>query len=55
MLKALLSDTGRVYLRNRKLEGWTVAQALHDLSYLLGKPLHDPSVVATGNVCFGLT
>jgi cytochrome oxidase Cu insertion factor (SCO1/SenC/PrrC family) len=42
-LKALLSDTGRVYLRNRKLEGWTVPEALHDLSYLMGKPLGDPS------------
>jgi cytochrome oxidase Cu insertion factor (SCO1/SenC/PrrC family) len=43
VLKALLSDTGRVYLRNRKLEGWTVPQALHDLSYLVGKPIHDRS------------
>jgi protein SCO1 len=41
-LKALLSDTGRVYLRNRNLEGWTVPQALHNLSYLVQKPLHAP-------------
>lgn len=43
VLKSLLSETGRVYLANRKLEGWTVPQALHDLSYLVGKPLPESS------------
>lgn len=39
VLKSLLSDAGRVYLANRNLEGWTVPEALHNLSYLVGKPL----------------
>ena len=43
VLKSLLSDTGRVYLRNRKLEGWTVPQALHDLSSIVGKPINGSS------------
>jgi protein SCO1/2 len=40
-LNSLLSKTGRLYLSDRKLEGWTVPQALQNLGLLLGRPVPD--------------